>query len=219
MDQEDKSVREKIMLATLNCIEQLGIHAVTIRNIAKEANVNIAAINYYFRTKDNLFEETLNYAINNALGDSMEIMAHNDQDPYFTMYSMVSFFFRGMLKYPRLMKAFFYNSFIGEDYSGLFIQQIGVLINKLSERLEPSIDEANRAQLKLSIAQAFSIIFFMGIFPQVFQGFLGFDLSEPEKQQEYIDHIFKHYSFGTNQEFSGEQKNRVEQMIRYYMQS
>ena len=51
MSTEEQSIRERIFLATLTCIERDGLDSMTVRDIAKEANVNTAAINYYFGTK------------------------------------------------------------------------------------------------------------------------------------------------------------------------
>jgi AcrR family transcriptional regulator len=42
------------VLAALTCIERDGIEATGIREIAREAGVNSAAINYYFQSKDKL---------------------------------------------------------------------------------------------------------------------------------------------------------------------
>ena len=50
------ATEEKIITATVECIEKYGIKGTTIRQIAETAGVNIAAINYYFRSKDQLFE-------------------------------------------------------------------------------------------------------------------------------------------------------------------
>ena len=47
--------RRSILEAVVTCIEKYGIDKVTTRKIAVEAGTNLASINYYFRSKENLF--------------------------------------------------------------------------------------------------------------------------------------------------------------------
>ena len=49
-----KNSREKILKTTMKIIEKEGIQKLTVRRIADTAKVNVAAINYYFDSKDNL---------------------------------------------------------------------------------------------------------------------------------------------------------------------
>lgn len=216
MNQEKQSVREKIIIATVQCIEKYGIHSLTTRVIAKEAGVNSAAINYYFGTKEKLLNETLHHAMNNALGDSGEIMARNE-DPYFTLYIVLSFFLAGMVRYPGLMKAFFYEPFLQENYTGFFIDRLSLMLNDLQKKLAPFPAEQDNTGLKLSITQICSAIIFMGLFPGVFRDFLGFEVSTPEKQQEYIEHLFDHYQLGANFKNSEEQKQKAKEMVEFYL--
>lgn len=53
---EDLSTEEKIITAARKLFTQKGFDAVKTRDIAKEANINLALLNYYFRSKEKLFE-------------------------------------------------------------------------------------------------------------------------------------------------------------------
>lgn len=218
MPQEEPSVREKIILAAIRCIEKEGIHSLTTRTIAKEADANVAAINYYFGAKEKLIDEALRHAINNALGDSEEIVARSD-DPYFNLYTIFTLFLTGMVRYPGLMKALFYDPFIQKNYTGPFIQRFSIILNELYQRLEPMMTDENKASVKLSIVQMCSSILFMGLFPQFFQNFLNLDLTSPEKQREYMEHLFSHYQTGIKFENTGEQQRKAEEMVKYYMEN
>ncbi|MCL6590120.1 MAG: TetR/AcrR family transcriptional regulator [Firmicutes bacterium] len=219
MSSAEKPVREKIIQATFNCIEKEGIHSLTTRSIAKEAGVNSAAINYYFGTKEKLIEEALRYAIDNALGDSAAIMTGQYENPHLNLYIIFSFFFTGMLRYPGLMKALFYDPFISNDYTGVFIKRFSKLLEEFLQRIAPLVPEENRAGLKLSLIQMCSSIVAMGLFPSLFQDFLGFDFRDPNRQKEYIDHLFQHYNLGIKFEGSAEQRKLAEQITNYYLQN
>jgi TetR/AcrR family transcriptional regulator, fatty acid metabolism regulator protein len=51
--------RDELINATLQCIYNLGAEEVSMRCIAREANVNQATVHYYFQTKDNLLLECI----------------------------------------------------------------------------------------------------------------------------------------------------------------
>ncbi len=71
-------VRERLLAAAMEIFAQKGYHETTISDISKKAQANVAAVNYYFGSKDNLyievwktaFEETLRaYPPDGGLGD------------------------------------------------------------------------------------------------------------------------------------------------------
>lgn len=53
---EDVSTEDKIKAAALKLFQQRGFAGTKTRDIAEEAGINIALLNYYFRSKENLFE-------------------------------------------------------------------------------------------------------------------------------------------------------------------
>lgn len=53
---EEVSTEQKIIAAARSLFTQKGFDAVKTRDIAKEAGINLALLNYYFRSKEKLFE-------------------------------------------------------------------------------------------------------------------------------------------------------------------
>ena len=54
-----EKTKDKIIKSTLQIMSKDGVHSITVRKIAVAAKVNIAAINYYFGSKDSLIQESL----------------------------------------------------------------------------------------------------------------------------------------------------------------
>lgn len=52
----DHSTEEKIKQAARNVFTKKGFSATRTRDIAEEANINLALLNYYFRSKEKLFD-------------------------------------------------------------------------------------------------------------------------------------------------------------------
>jgi AcrR family transcriptional regulator len=82
--EEQATVRDRIILATVNCIERDGLEAVTVRAIAKEAEVNTAAVNYYFGTKERLIQAALSRTLEEgflgSLGELEQLIAARGGD-------------------------------------------------------------------------------------------------------------------------------------------
>ena len=55
-DEVDQSTEQKIMTAAQRVFMQKGYSATRTRDIAEEAGINLALLNYYFRSKEKLFE-------------------------------------------------------------------------------------------------------------------------------------------------------------------
>jgi AcrR family transcriptional regulator len=71
------TVEEKILDRALYLMGKNRTIDISIRAIAKEANVNVSAINYYFRTKEKMLEQVKEFFINNTL--SISSMLDNDE--------------------------------------------------------------------------------------------------------------------------------------------
>ena len=64
MTSKEKSTREKILEVAARLFGEVGYHKTSIREIAKQAEVNLAAINYHFNNKENLYCEVFNRNFN-----------------------------------------------------------------------------------------------------------------------------------------------------------
>jgi AcrR family transcriptional regulator len=190
MDNEELSVQDKIILATIDCIEEEGINAVTTRSIAKKANVNSASINYYFGTKDNLLQKTFESRLSHVKSDLKEIIEHNKDNADLAVKDFLAYTFEGMIRYPGFMKANFYEAFINNNYDGTSVKWINDTLNSLLENMKQNNPEINLEDIKLSMTQMISSILLVGLMPNLFNDFLGMDIRDAESQKKYIDYLF-----------------------------
>lgn len=58
---EKPSSRKRILWAAGEIFSDTGFRQTTVRQISRRAGANVASINYYFQSKDNLYLETLRY--------------------------------------------------------------------------------------------------------------------------------------------------------------
>ncbi|HWD87225.1 MAG TPA: TetR family transcriptional regulator [Mucilaginibacter sp.] len=57
--EHDASTEEKILVAAKKIFTQRGYEATKVRDIATEADINLSLVNYYFRSKEKLFEHIM----------------------------------------------------------------------------------------------------------------------------------------------------------------
>lgn len=73
--------RERIIKAVLDIIGKKSDVRVTVREISDRADVNLAAVNYYFRTKQKLFDEIEKYFFKKVF-EANKILDDTSEAPY-----------------------------------------------------------------------------------------------------------------------------------------
>lgn len=76
-----KDKREQIIDTAMQLFAERGFEGTSIRDIAEKASVNVAMVNYYFGTKEKLFEKIVEYKSSATRGLLDEIMHNNDLAP------------------------------------------------------------------------------------------------------------------------------------------
>ncbi|NIG56018.1 TetR/AcrR family transcriptional regulator [Chitinophaga sp. Cy-1792] len=148
----DASAEEKIMAAARVVFTRNGYAATTVRDIAAEADLNFSLVNYYFRSKEKLFELIMLDAIKQLLSglkdllndthtSAMEkidavcpkymdmLLAHPDL-PLFVMTGIAN----NAISSPEISKALIDNNIFLQSY---FLKQLQELYNKNKLAIEP----------------------------------------------------------------------------------
>jgi TetR/AcrR family transcriptional regulator, regulator of cefoperazone and chloramphenicol sensitivity len=58
--------RQRLLRAAIEVFAQRGFRSATVREICARAEVNVASVNYYFRSKDALYSQALSFAFGEA---------------------------------------------------------------------------------------------------------------------------------------------------------
>jgi AcrR family transcriptional regulator len=187
-------LKEKIIIATLECIEKKGIQAITVRDIAEKAGINLASVNYYFGSKETLLQEALKYSLYSTLTQNYEEIALANPEPRSMVKAFFTDIFRGSLQWPNLTRSHIYGPITDNNYHGAFVDWLNEIAEKLTIKVKTlhtgDIDETT---LKLTIAQMLYIVFLWGIMPDLFNQFLGFDFRDHQIQEQFIDLLLDRY--------------------------
>ncbi|WP_313502996.1 TetR/AcrR family transcriptional regulator [Kaistella carnis] len=76
MNTEELSTEDKILNAASKVFTEKGFSGTRTRDIAEEAGINLALLNYYFRTKEKLFEQVMKVKIVLLFGQIIPIVTN-----------------------------------------------------------------------------------------------------------------------------------------------
>ena len=78
MTEKELSTEEKILLSASKVFTEKGFSGTRTRDIAEEAGINLALLNYYFRSKEKLFEQVMKVKIVLLFGQILPIVTNEN---------------------------------------------------------------------------------------------------------------------------------------------
>lgn len=193
MTGKEKDVRRRIVEATVEVIEKRGIASLTVRAIAKTAGVNIAAVNYYFGTKEKLLEAALSLTLENAFADPRRELRARSFTPDALIRFVLADWLQGMANYPGISRAHLIGHHLKRKQHSRSIEQFNGFLEDLASALQELRPGFESPPLRRSIVQMVSAIMLPAIFPELFSPFLKADLTRPVDREEYLNHLLRAY--------------------------
>jgi len=202
-----EEIIKQIMLAVIECIEDEGVQQLTVRKIADKARVNSAAINYYFGSKENLIEETLKATLDEVFIKNLkdyEILW--EKDPLRALKSYLSDTIEGMFMYQGLTKAHFHDAFIHGKYDPELVRRFSDFLDSFFALISEKLPGSTLPEKKMVLVQVLSAVFYPGLFPQLFEDFLGKDFTKKGTRDKYISILVNNIADLINIEHNKEDK-------------
>ncbi len=181
----EEGTRERIVVATISCVEKYGLEGVTIRNIAKQAGVNSAAINYYFRAKDKLLDEVMKTTAMHSIGDLEEIVKA-EGDVAVTLSNVLDYILEGALRFPNVTKAHFFGPAKLGAYKPFFLSRFNVILTRLADKVRASHPVENDKEMVLKLVEAASAVMLPALIPDAFKDFAGINFADTTTRKNYI---------------------------------
>lgn len=178
-----KGVRQKLILTMIEEIERTGLTKVTVRNVAKVAEVNVAAINYYFGSKANLIEAALKETMDHLIQDLTDYLEALRETPRTTFQEMLTYIFEGSLRYPKMTRSHIHDVFIDGQEQGILSERLAPIVEASADVLVQACAISHEQAMRRAV-QAFSAV----LFPSFFQNFFFFSdvHTNVEARQMYI---------------------------------
>ncbi len=185
---ETTAVEEKIITATVECIEKYGIKGTTIRQIAQTAGVNSAAINYYFRSKDVLIDRCMKATLNNAFDwkDIEKLPGDTANERCKNIFMEIM---KGGLDYPGITRAHFYDLLVEGSYRSLLFDTMNEFIEKLVIDLKSKGSLLPDGELYLACIQITNAVMMFILMPKTFTEKFGVDPQNPDTAVKYVNRL------------------------------
>ena len=184
--------REKILDATLKLIGTNGIHHTTCRKIATMANVNVAAISYYFGSKDMVINEALK-TFTTTLMSSFDHLDELSLPPEERIRKFLRSYADYTLQYPD-----FFRNFIEQilHESAASCEYIEFMKKAGLHKLTVAVREITRTRLTetevtMKIFQMFSSLEFPILVGEKMKILAQFDYYNQEDRYHYLDLLLR----------------------------
>lgn len=181
-----KATREQIVAVTLQAIQQEGLAALTIRQIADRAGVNVAAVNYHFGSKDALVGEVLG-ELTSGLRSAFAPLADESVAARDRLGGFLDQFSRVLWRYPDVYRQAIGSGLMGGDQQG---QYLGFLrfegLQALRKLVREVTGETQERRLTLRIVQSIGgLVYPLLIAPFVEQA-AGLRFSDERVRREHV---------------------------------
>ena len=189
-----EEVKRKIIQTTIECIEQEGIQGATIRKIADLAGVNVAAINYHFGSKEQLFKIVMNATLNESFVQNINDYKEMWQSD--TKKALQLFFedtLEGAINYPNITKAHLADTFNKSDYNTNTVHRFNEFLTTLHDLIKLELRSETKIESKIAVSQLFASILMIGMMPDLLNEFLNFDLKNKENQQIFVQTLLNNF--------------------------
>ena len=145
---EDMSTRARILEATVRLLYSAQTPELTTRRIAAEAQVNVAAINYHFRSKDELMDEAVQAATAAAFDKGMQMLRAPGKPPLDRLREYLFGYSTGLVRFPWVTRAAWMGLYLkegGDTFYGRFMKAMLDLVGQVIEEIHGLRDEDSAA--------------------------------------------------------------------------
>ncbi len=187
MSETQPNVEDRISETTIECIEKYGISGATNRRIAEAAKVNIAAINYYFRSKDNLIQRAMEITLNNAF-DLSSVPAMPGAAAQERCVAIFSDILEGGIQYPNITRAHFHSLLVEGQPDSQLRAYIKRFIEEQAKDLRARGLALSQEETQLALMQIFSAVMIATLSPTLVE-FSGVSLVAPGERLVYVQRL------------------------------
>lgn len=185
------ATRENIINATLKIIGEEGFQNVTIRKIANLAEVNVAAINYHFGSKDIVINEALRY-LTGKLKDSFKYLADSQFPAEMRIQKFLRSYADAALEHPDVFRNYISHSMCNDemssDYSEFLKREGFVELKNTLREIRTNDDDV---QLFMKSFQIISGIAFPVLMGKQMIKLSGIDYYNVDIRYQYLDVLLR----------------------------
>ncbi len=185
MSSEEENTRKRILTATIELLRTQPYEQVTMRTIAKKAEVTLSSINYYFQSKEKLIDKAVKEAFYEFVGTMDDMVSSLDKDPVTNLKNLFKNGAKFIEKYPQLARFLIIRDLLEPSTTDSFSQTVGAYIIFLKKIFGEEKSEPELKILAHIILSAFQVAILRA---DVFKEDIGYDFANKE-QREFVSNF------------------------------
>ncbi|UOO38319.1 TetR/AcrR family transcriptional regulator [Oscillospiraceae bacterium CM] len=179
----------RILEAAIAAIEEYGFKNITVRRIAAKADVNVAAINYYFRTKEQLLEQVIALTLENTF-DWSDLAYADNLPPKEMLFAVIDHLSRNALNYPEITRAHYFEAMVNGHTDTQAVKALNGFMETLLTKLLANGCTIPEKSLRLTVTQVFMAgLFAVGVAPAMFDAFSGIQMANDGDRRQFLRHL------------------------------
>lgn len=186
---EKEAPEQKILLATIECINEDGMQGVTVRRIAERAGVNVAAINYYFRSKNRLVDAALEQTMHNAFDEWIDIVQDRSRSIRLRLLDILQEMVWGVDAHPGLTRAHLHGPFVEGQQETLATNWLKDFIKLLATETAVALPRVAQEVIQTASVELIAAAMFVPMVPGMFASNLPYDLSDEHERYAFVTHL------------------------------
>lgn len=189
-DEKEQSKKDLILDTTIEIIKKEGFDGITIRKIAKLANVNIGLINYYYGSKDKLINAVIQKLIA-SLKASFQVFDDEHLSPKERLKQFLMSYSAVTEKYPFIIQVMINQEpILFDSYSEYvnFVRAVG--LQKVRETIAQLSGETDHEKLNIMLTQVLAGSITPVLIEPLYEKVTGSNFPDIEKR---IDILLERY--------------------------
>lgn len=181
-----KATREQIIAVTLEAIQKEGLAGLTIRRIAELAEVNVAAVNYHFGSKDALVNEVL-VELTAGLRSAFAHIAADRASPRQRLHQFLDEFAAVLLRYPDVYRQAIGTGLLGGNEQPQYLNFLrSEGLQTLKRLVRDVTGEADGRRLTLRLVQAIGGLVYPLLVGTLLEQATGLKFADETVRREHV---------------------------------
>jgi AcrR family transcriptional regulator len=190
--------RERILQTSVRLLTTGLSKEPTTREIAREAGVNVAAIHYYFQTKEGLMSSAYAAATEIGFTHAMKVFDRKDLRARDRVVQFLKGYAVGIVEYPGISRAGFSVMLFAERASEQFSRYLGQIFAALRDAFR-EMGETDEKRCAGRALAALSSIILPFLFLGSFRGISGIEYDDRAERDAYIELLGEMFSASTKE--------------------
>lgn len=147
----------QIQEVALGILVEEGFPALTLREVARRCNIQIGAVSYYYKSRVDLFQDTINYVLKDYSDNFLSIVRDKTKSPEHMLQSIIELLLDDMQSkqttrlFPHLWMLANHDQLVAQTVDRIYILERNTL-NGLIKKINPALNERERETLSVFIS-------------------------------------------------------------------